>query len=177
MDVIGLQVYFVHTFKLRFGKQEGVSVLQRKTSPPMWEWWPAVPPSSSSAAAHDEEHDNNMFKPNTNLYQYSSPPVLVLQGCSHARALSSMLHQCTDAPFPCPPHAVTLTVQRPSAYSLGWHIPGATPSLQVCLDVVAAAWTHSSHFKWLCGAWAQHMLVWLCPTLCKGLCSCEQLVY
>lgn len=46
-----------------------------------------------------------------------------------------------------------------------------------CLDVVAAAWTHSSHFKWLCGAWAQHMLVWLCPTLCKGLCSCEQLVY
>lgn len=97
-----------------------------------------------------------------------------------AVTLGPFLPCCTNArmlPSLAPPHAVTLTVQRPSAYSLGWHIPGATPSLQVCLDVVAAAWTHSSHFKWLCGAWAQHMLVWLCPTLCKGLCSCEQLVY
>lgn len=133
MYVIRLQVYFVHTFKLRFGKQEGVSALQRKTSSV---WYVLLCESDDQQCHQQQQHTmKNMTITCLNLTQICISIVhhqfWFYKGAVTLGPFLPSLHQCTDAPFPCPPiprcHALTLTVQRPSADSIGW----ATPSLKV----------------------------------------------
>lgn len=98
MYVIGLQVYFVNTFKLQFGKQEGVSVLQRKTS--------------SARGVLLCESDDQQCKQQQHMMKIMTITCLNLTpiciSVVHRHQFwfykgASMLHQCTDAPSPCPP--------------------------------------------------------------------------
>lgn len=78
-----------------------------------------------------------------------------------------MLHQCTDAPFPCPLHTHSHSLCSAQAQILLVDIfLEQHHHYKCCLDVVAAAWTHSSHFKWICCDCAQH-----CVKVCVAVSS------